>query len=80
MVCLDLNPGPQDGRRRQNQGAMVATQEKVFLKSRPSASKHLSLEIPLRSIFYLKALPTSVNYDSRLIITSKLLIFTTLET
>ena len=26
MVCLGFKPGPQDGRRRQNHGAMVATQ------------------------------------------------------
>ena len=29
MVCLDLNPGPQNGRRRRNHGAMVATQHTV---------------------------------------------------
>ena len=26
MVCLGSKPGPQDGRRRQNHGAMAATQ------------------------------------------------------
>ena len=25
MVCLGFEPGPQDGRRRQNHGAMAAT-------------------------------------------------------
>ena len=27
MVCLGFEPGPQDGRRRRNHGAMAATQD-----------------------------------------------------
>ena len=30
MLCLGFEPCPQDGRRRQNHGAVVAAQAKVF--------------------------------------------------
>ena len=30
MVCLGFEHGPQDGRRRWNQGAMAATLESLF--------------------------------------------------
>ena len=32
----DSNPGPQDGRRRQNHGAMAATQIQKYLQNDPT--------------------------------------------
>ena len=32
MVCMGFEPGPQDGRRRRNHGAMAATPVLGFLK------------------------------------------------
>ena len=43
MVAWDLNPGLQDGRRRQNHGAMAATHFIPTVKSRMQLAKEGSI-------------------------------------
>ena len=47
----DLNPGPQDGRRRQNHGAMAATKKTIFFL-KPYLNHHGQFRVTLSSYKY----------------------------
>ena len=49
MVCLGSEPGPQDGRRRQNHGAMVATPINIVIAFKGSCLNTIKVSNKLKS-------------------------------